>query len=82
MIQDSQHSFTNGRLYLTNLIAFCDGVMALVDEGRPTDIVYLDFDMISHYVLVLKAELEKRRLQGDITEALQYLKGAYTQEED
>jgi len=30
----------------------------------------------------LKAELEKRRLQGDITEALQYLKGAYTQEED
>lgn len=26
VIQDSQHSFTKGRLHLTNVMAFCDGI--------------------------------------------------------
>ena len=58
LIRDSQHGFTKGRSCLTNLLEFFEEVTLNLDEGRPFDVIYLDFskafDKVPHQRLFRK----------------------------
>jgi len=60
-ISDSEYSFIKGKSCLTNSVAFCDRITALVDKGRAIDIFYLDlsklFVIVPHNNLISKFEI-------------------------
>lgn len=70
VIADSQNCFTKGKPCLINVVAFSNRFKVLVNEGRATDIIYLDlckiFDTVPHNILVSK--MERHRVNGQTSQ--------------
>ena len=68
LLLQSQHGFTEGKPCLTNLLLFVDDVTKATDEGKPIDMIYLDFskafDKVPHQRLLHK--IESHGISGNV----------------
>ena len=60
LLCDAQHGFRRGRSPQTNLVEFLNVTTKWMDDGKPFDVIYLDFskafDKVTHKKLVEKLE--------------------------
>ena len=58
LMKDTQHGFQSGKSCFTNLLLFLEEVTKNLDEGKPVDILYMDFkkafDSVPHQRLLKK----------------------------
>ena len=68
LLLKSQHGFTKGKSCLTNLLSFLEDVTKAIDEGKPLDVIYLDFskafDKVPHKRLLHK--IESHGISGNV----------------
>lgn len=73
LIHESQHGFTKGKSCLTNLLSFLEDITKSVDDGKPVDVIYLDFskafDKVPHQRLI-----EKLKSHGIVNYVLNWIK--------
>lgn len=72
LVGDSHHGFTEGKSCLANLVVFYNRITALIDERRPTDIIYLDlcesFGTVLHSIFKLVFKLESHGFEGHLVD--------------
>jgi len=73
LIRASQHGFVPGRSCTTNLLEFLEGVSVKIDEGKPVDVVFLDFAKAFDKV-PRERLLEKLRAHGVQGKVLQWIR--------
>ena len=68
LLLKSQHGFTKGKSCLTNSLSFLEDVTKAIDEGKPLDVIYLDFgkafDKVPHKRLLHK--IESHGIRGNV----------------
>ena len=61
LFNDTQHGFTLGRSCLSQLLAFHDKILSLLEQGLNVDTVYLDFakafDKVDHRIVLKKLSI-------------------------
>ena len=58
LLLKSQHGITKGKSCLTNLLSFLEDVTRAIDEGKPLDVIYLDFSKAFDKVLHIRLRME------------------------
>ena len=75
LLLQSQHGFTKGKSCLTNLLLFLEDITKAVDEGKPLDVIYLDFakafDKVPHLRLLHK--IESHGISGNVAAWIGFL---------